>query len=88
MDLGTGGGVSVLQMVEAFRQVTGREIPVRVGPRRAGDLAQAFASVDKAADELGWRAQRTLPEMVADTWRWQQRNPRGYGGSEAAPGEV
>ncbi|ACV06888.1 UDP-glucose 4-epimerase GalE [Kytococcus sedentarius] len=79
-NLGTGGGVSVLQMVEAFRQVTGREIPVRVGPRRAGDLAQAFASVDKAADELGWRAEKRLAEMAADTWRWQRGNPRGYEG--------
>ncbi|WP_374929099.1 UDP-glucose 4-epimerase GalE [Kytococcus sedentarius] len=80
-NLGTGGGVSVLQMVEAFREATGREIPVRVGPRRAGDLAEAFASVDKAASELGWRAQRTLPDMARDTWRWQERNPQGYEGA-------
>ncbi|WP_404371457.1 UDP-glucose 4-epimerase GalE [Kytococcus sedentarius] len=80
-NLGTGGGVSVLQMVKAFRQATGREIPVRVGPRRAGDLAEAFASVDKAERELGWRAEKRLAEMAADTWRWQERNPQGYEGA-------
>ena len=79
-NLGTGSGVSVLQMVEAFREATGREVPVQVGPRRAGDLAEAYASVDKAHAELGWRAERTLARMAADSWRWQQQNPQGYEG--------
>ena len=79
-NLGTGSGVSVLQMVEAFRQCTGREIPVQVGPRRAGDLAEAYASVRKAEAELGWRARKDVAQMAVDTWRWQERNPRGYAG--------
>ena len=77
-NLGTGSGVSVMQMVQAFRDETGHEIPVTVGPRRPGDLAEAYAGVDKAAAELGWRAQHDLPRMVADSWRWQSANPDGY----------
>ena len=77
-NLGTGSGVSVMQMVQAFREETGHEIPVVVGPRRPGDLAEAYAGVDKAARELGWRAERDLAAMVADSWRWQSTNPTGY----------
>lgn len=77
-NLGTGEGVSVYEMVEAFREVSGSEIPVVVGPRRPGDLAEAYAGVDKAAQQLGWRAERGLGRMVADSWRWQQQNPHGY----------
>ena len=68
----------IMQMVQAFRDETGHEIPVVVGPRRPGDLAEAFAGVDKAARELGWRAERDLAAMVADSWRWQSTNPAGY----------
>lgn len=77
-NLGTGSGVSVLQMVQAFRDETGHPVPVVVGPRRPGDLAEAYAGVDKASSELGWRAERSLAEMVADSWRWQSANPQGY----------
>lgn len=77
-NLGTGSGVSVMQMVQAFREETGHEIPVVVGQRRPGDLAEAYAGVDKAARELGWRAERDLAAMVADSWRWQSTNPAGY----------
>lgn len=77
-NLGTGSGVSVMQMVEAFRVETGHAIPVTVGPRRAGDLATAYASADKAHAELGWRATHGLQDMVADSWRWQSQNPQGY----------
>lgn len=79
-NLGTGRGVSVLEMAQAFRDLTGHPIPAVVGPRRPGDLAAAWAGVERAEAELGWRAEYTLEEMVADTWRWQQANPRGYVG--------
>ncbi|HDY7879233.1 UDP-glucose 4-epimerase GalE [Vibrio vulnificus] len=77
-NLGTGNGVSVLQMVAAMNRVLGRELPVRIEPRRAGDIAQCFAQADKAAQELGWKAQHDLTDMVEHSWHWQQRNPNGY----------
>ncbi|MCE8014839.1 UDP-glucose 4-epimerase GalE [Halomonas sp. MCCC 1A17488] len=80
-NLGTGQGVSVLQMVETFERVTGQQVPYRFVPRRDGDLAEVYADVAKAERELGWRAERGLEAMLCDTWRWQEQNPRGYEGS-------
>ncbi|SEK38627.1 UDP-glucose 4-epimerase GalE [Halomonas daqiaonensis] len=78
-NLGTGQGVSVLEMVRTFEQVTGQRVPYRIAPRRDGDLAAFWADAGKAERELGWRAERGLEEMLRDTWRWQERNPQGYG---------
>ncbi|MGA9596594.1 MAG: UDP-glucose 4-epimerase GalE [Acidimicrobiia bacterium] len=78
INLGTGIGVSVLEMVAAFERATGKPIPTEVLPRRAGDGPASYADVSKAARVLGWRATRTLDEMTADVWRWQSRNPNGY----------
>lgn len=77
-NLGTGQGYSVLAMVKAFEQASGRAVPYQVVARRPGDIAVCYAEPDLAAQELGWRAERGLPEMMADTWRWQSQNPNGY----------
>jgi len=77
-NLGTGQGYSVLEMVHAFEKASGCKVPYRVTPRRPGDIAQCWANPTKAFNELGWRAERGLDEMMADTWRWQSRNPDGY----------
>lgn len=78
MNLGTGRGVTVSEMVEAFSRAIGRDIPTKISSRRAGDIPASYADVTKAAEILGWRATRTLDEMCADTWRWQSKNPNGY----------
>lgn len=77
-NLGTGRGYSVLEMVRAFERISGRSVPFRFAPRRQGDVAECWADPVKAERELGWKARRTLDDMVADTWRWQCRNPNGY----------
>jgi len=71
VNLGTGRGYSVLDMVQAFEQASGRPIPYRIAPRRAGDIAQCWAEPGLALELLGWRAKRGLKEMCADAWRWQ-----------------
>lgn len=78
LNLGTGRGTSVLQLVDAFAAASGRDIPLRMAPRRGGDVARCYADPRRAEASLGWRAQRTLAEMCADHWRWQQTNPLGY----------
>ena len=78
VNLGTGRGYSVLEMVEAFRQASGREIPCRIVARRSGDVAACCADPALAARLLGWRAERGLDEMCRDVWRWQSMNPDGY----------
>ncbi len=82
-NLGTGRGYSVLEMVQAFEQVSGRAVPYRIVDRRAGDIAACYADPARASIELGWRAERGLEEMCQDTWRWQYANPHatGDGGS-------
>lgn len=77
-NLGTGQGYSVLEMVRAFESASGKPVPYQIAPRRPGDIAVCYADPSKAAHELGWRANRGLPEMMLDTWRWQQMNPNGY----------
>ena len=78
-NLGTGNGYSVLDMVHAFEKVTGRKVPYRIAPRRPGDLATVYASPDKSAELLGWKAEYGLEDMCRDTWAWQSKNPMGYG---------
>jgi UDP-glucose 4-epimerase len=78
VNLGTGRGHSVLEVVRAFEAASGREVPFRFAPRRAGDIAQSFADPALAQKTLGWRAQRTLAQMCEDAWRWQSGNPNGY----------
>jgi len=77
-NLGTGVGYSVLQMIRAFEQASGRPVPYQVVDRRSGDIAECWADPTKAAQELGWKAERGLAQMMADTWRWQSGNPQGY----------
>lgn len=77
-NLGTGKGSSVLEMVEAFAQASGKPVPYTLCPRRAGDIAECWASTEKAEKELGWKATRNVMQMSADTWRWQSNNPKGY----------
>jgi len=78
-NLGTGRGVSVLDMVHAFEAASGKKVPYRIVTRRAGDVAQCWADPSRAAHDLGWHAVFDLPRMCEDAWRWQQGNPEGYG---------
>ena len=78
INLGTGVGYSVLDMVKAFSAACGKEIPYEVKPRRAGDIAMCYADPAKAFKVRGWKAERGLEAMCEDTWRWQSRNPKGY----------
>lgn len=77
-NLGTGNGYSVLDVVKAFSEASGREIPYEIAPRRAGDIATCYADPKKANEELGWKAERGIKEMCGDSWRWQSNNPKGY----------
>ncbi|APX92746.1 UDP-glucose 4-epimerase GalE [Halomonas sp. 1513] len=77
-NLGTGQGLSVLEVVAAFERISERAIPYQFAPRREGDLAAFWADPHKAREELGWQARRGLDDMLADTWRWQRQNPQGY----------
>ncbi len=78
VNLGTGRGYSVLEMVAAFEKASGRKVPYRVAARRPGDIASCFADPTHAARLLGWRATRDLDCMCRDAWRWQSMNPAGY----------
>jgi UDP-glucose 4-epimerase len=71
INLGTGKGYSVLEMVQTFEKASGREVPYKVSARRTGDTAQCYANSQKAADLLGWTAKRSLKEMCESTWRFQ-----------------
>lgn len=77
-NLGTGLGCSVLEMVHAFEQASGRTVPYEIVARRAGDVAECYADPAHAASELNWRATRDVAAMCADAWRWQAQNPDGY----------
>lgn len=77
-NLGTGKGYSVLEMVKAFEVASGKKVPYSIQPRREGDIATCFADPQKAAQNLNWHAERDLPTMMADAWRWQSGNPDGY----------
>ncbi len=78
VNLGTGHGVSVLDLVHAFEEATGVHIPYEIAPRRAGDPATVYADCSKAKRVLGWEAELDTRRMCEDTWRWQKNNPNGY----------
>jgi len=78
LNLGTGIGGSVLDVVKAFERVSGKPIPRDIGPRRSGDVPAYWADVTQAKATLGWEAKRDIAQMCADSWRWQQGNPNGY----------
>ena len=77
-NLGTGNGYSVLDVLHAYEKACGHEIPYKVGPRRAGDLATCYGDPSKAEREMGWKAQYGIEDMCADSWRWQSQNPNGF----------
>ena len=78
VNLGTGQGHSVLDVVHAYTAASGRAVPFQVGPRRSGDIAACYADPALAARLLGWQARHDLNRMCADSWRWQSMNPKGY----------
>ncbi len=78
VNLGTGEGYSVLQLVDTFKKVSGREIPYKIIERRPGDVASCYADASFAKQVLGWQAELGVEAMCQDTWRWQQMNPNGY----------
>ncbi|MEO5663895.1 MAG: UDP-glucose 4-epimerase GalE [Nocardioides sp.] len=77
-NLGTGVGSSVLEMIAAFEKAAGVEVAYTVGPRRAGDLPTTYGDPTRAEAELGWKATRSIDDMLTDLWRWQSHNPQGY----------
>ncbi len=78
INLGTGRGSTVLEMVSAFSAAAGRDIPCQIGPRRPGDIATCYADAARAGSLLDWQSELTLQDMCSDTWRWQKSNPDGY----------
>jgi len=78
VNLGTGNGYSVLEMVEAFERASGKKVAHKIVARRAGDIAKCYADPSYAQEKLGWRAIKTIDEMCQDSWRWQSNNPEGY----------
>src|SRR3546814_11260653 len=78
VNLGTGVGYSVLDVVKAFEAASGQPVPYRIGPRRPGDVAACYADPRLAIQLLGWRAERYFAAMCPDHWRWQKTNPQGY----------
>ena len=77
-NLGTGNGTSVLEIIKAFSKACGRDLPYEIKPRRAGDIAACYADCSKAERELGWRAELSIEQACADSWRWQSQNPNGF----------
>lgn len=77
-NLGTGVGYSVLDIVKAFNKAYGKELPYKIAPRRAGDIATCYSDPTKAKEVLGWTAKRGIEEMCEDSWRWQSNNPNGF----------
>ncbi|MPQ44461.1 UDP-glucose 4-epimerase GalE [Clostridium tarantellae] len=77
-NLGTGNGYSVLELVRAFSEASGKEIPYKIVNRRPGDIAVCYADPTKANEDLGWKAEKGIKEMCEDSWRWQSNNPKGY----------
>lgn len=83
VNLGTGSGYSVLDMVRAFEIASGKPVPYKIAARRAGDIAACYADPAEAFKMLGWRAERNLEAMCRDSWRWQSGNPKGYLSNES-----
>lgn len=78
LNIGTGKGTSVLEMIHVWSEVTGQSLPYKVVERRPGDAMSVFASTSHANTVLGWKAARTLHEMCRDQWRWAQNHPNGF----------
>lgn len=79
INLGTGVGYSVLDIIHAFEKACGKKIPYVIDPRRPGDIATCYSDPSKAAKVLGWKAEKNLDDMCRDAWNWQTKNPNGYG---------
>ncbi len=77
-NLGTGQGYSVIEMVNAFAKVSGKDVPYQIVDRRAGDIGECYANPAHALSVLSWKAEKSLDDMVNDSWRWQSNNPNGY----------
>jgi UDP-glucose 4-epimerase len=77
-NLGTGRGYSVLEVIKAFEEASGKSVPYEIVDRRPGDIAECYADPSYAEQVLGWKAERGLDEMCRDAWRWQSENPEGY----------
>jgi len=80
INLGTGNGYSVLDMVKAYEKASNKEVPYKIVSRRDGDIAVCYADPSYAKEVLGWEAKRDLEQMCKDSWRWQSKNPNGYRG--------
>ena len=80
VNLGTGNGYSVFEMISEFEKVSGKNIPYEIVDRRNGDVASCFTNPSFAEEKLNWRAEKQLKDMCFDTWRWQSLNPNGYHG--------
>jgi UDP-glucose 4-epimerase len=78
INLGTGRGLSVLEVLDAFQKVNGIQVPHQMSDRRPGDVPECYADPTKAQKLLGWKAEKTLEDMCRDAWRWQKNNPKGY----------
>ncbi len=78
INLGTGKGYSVLDMLKAFEKASGKTVPYKIAPRRAGDIAKCFANPSYAKEILGWEAKKSINQMCEDSWKWQSNNPNGY----------
>ena len=78
INLGTGKGYSVLDVVKAFEKASGQKVPYIIAPRRSGDIATCYADPSYAKELLGWEAKKSIEEMCEDHWRWQSQNPNGY----------
>ena len=77
-NVGTGRGYSVLEIIRAFEDASGKKIPYKIVDRRPGDIATCYADPSKAKSQLGWNAKYGIAEMCSDAWRWQRNNPNGY----------
>lgn len=77
-NLGTGTGTSVLELITAFSKACGHDVPYKIVERRSGDVASCYASSAKAEAKLGWKAEKSIQQACADSWRWQSQNPAGY----------
>jgi len=78
VNLGTGNGYSVLDMVHAFQKASGKDVPYKIVDRRPGDVAKCYADPSYAKEVLGWEAKKDIQQMCEDSWRWQSNNPNGY----------
>mmetsp|Transcript_8536 Transcript_8536/g.12070 ORF Transcript_8536/g.12070 Transcript_8536/m.12070 type:complete len:377 (-) Transcript_8536:120-1250(-) len=83
-NLGSGNGISVLEMLQAMGKAVGHKLPYKIGPRRSGDIATNYADASKANTQLKWKCALDLDRMCADTWRWQSGNPKGFAGDPSA----